>query len=170
MSTATAATDVETPPVLVTLRGTKHGLEAQIAVESTAAPVELVLDQLRLSLAKAPGFFRGEDVVVHFVGAPVPGSLGPIEALVQEFGLRLVGMRSDAEDKQRAARAALAAVTELEHIDGEPQTEPEAEPEDVLAVEEDGGEARSRAEAGVGGSIRSPRSKLRSRPSRSSRS
>ena len=30
MSTAHAATDLESPPVLVTLRGTKHGLEAHI--------------------------------------------------------------------------------------------------------------------------------------------
>src|SRR5688572_11108640 len=114
MSTASAATDVGSLPVLVTLRGTKQGLEAHIEVASPSAPLDQVLDQLRTSLAKAPGFFRGEDIVVRFVGAPLPGSLGAIETVVAEFGLRLVGVRSDAEEKQRTARAALAAVTELD--------------------------------------------------------
>jgi septum formation inhibitor MinC len=106
----------------VTLRGTQRGLEIEI---EPGAGLEEVLLGLRLKLEESPGFFAGNDVILRFLGEPLVGSLGPLEALTQEFDLQIVSIRSPLEDRLKAARAALAVVSEL--ADGSGPSETEAE-------------------------------------------
>jgi septum formation inhibitor MinC len=108
--------------VPVTLRGTQRGLEIEI---EPGAGLEEVLLGLRLKLEESPGFFAGSDVILRFLGEPLVGSLGPLEALTQEFDLQIVSIRSPLEDRLKAARAALAVVSEL--ADGSGPSETEAE-------------------------------------------
>lgn len=85
-------------PIL--LRGTKQGLEVQIQRFDS---VEAVTAELRKQFAKAPSFFRGEDVVLRFSGVPVLGSFGPLEAVARDFGLRVIAVRSDIEGSRKHA-------------------------------------------------------------------
>jgi septum site-determining protein MinC len=138
MNSVSAVTDQDQvqgqEPALVTLRGTAQGLE--VLIDSAATAVDELTDKLRTQLAKAPDFFRGEDVVLRFRGTPPAGCLGPMEAAAREFGLHVVAVRSDAEEKRKAARAALSAVAELEQAEpGGPavaSAEPTAEPTEAI--------------------------------------
>jgi septum site-determining protein MinC len=94
----------------VTLRGTQRGLEVEIH-PGTDSP-EIVAG-LRLKLLESPGFWAGSNVILRFLGEVVPGSLGPLERVCTEFDLSIVGIRSPLEERNKAARAALAVVNEL---------------------------------------------------------
>jgi septum formation inhibitor MinC len=126
----------------VTLRGTQRGLEIEI---EPGAGLEEVLLGLRLKLEESPGFFAGCDVILRFLGEPLIGSLGPLEALTQEFDLQIVSIRSPLEDRLKAARAALAVVSELADGSGPAEAEAgaarfDAAPEALDAVPEPIGE------------------------------
>ena len=137
----------------VTLRGTQRGLEIEI---EPGAGLEEVLLGLRLKLEESPGFFAGSDVILRFLGEPLVGSLGPLETLTQEFNLQIVSIRSPLEDRLKAARAALAVVSELADGSGPAEAEAEAEaarfdavPEILEAVPEPIGEPEASIEIDI---------------------
>lgn len=99
----------ETDPA-VTLRGTQRGLEVEINPgQDTAAIVEA----LRGKLLESPGFWSGSNVILRFLGDIVPNSLGDLERVCAEFDLKIVGIRSPLEERNKTARAALAVINQL---------------------------------------------------------
>jgi septum site-determining protein MinC len=89
----------------ISLKGTSHGFE--ILIQSTASAERIACD-IEGKLDEAPGFFQGGDVILRFDDAPPRGYLGPIEAVTDRYGLRIVAVHGpDAKSAEEASMAEL---------------------------------------------------------------
>ncbi|MCX5741789.1 MAG: hypothetical protein NT062_04725 [Proteobacteria bacterium] len=99
------STDLAARPVAV-LRGTARGLEIHVA---GGAELDPMCDAIMTRLAEAPGFFRNSDVRVRVDDVLPRGALARLDAIAEQFELRIVEIGASRAKLDAVPRAHLAA-------------------------------------------------------------